>query len=237
MRASPDQVPTDAELLAAVAEGDSEAFGVLYDQHAPWLLVRLRQRTGNQDLADQVAQETFLVVWRDAGRFRGRGEVGAWIWGIAIRRLLDVQRGDAAQGRLAGLLGRRRIPDAASAEEQALATLEQRDVIRALNRLAPELQAVRQATVLDGLSTREAAVLLGIPARPGLDRARPARAHQRRLPAARPGRAARPAGQRRLGRRPLALGAAARPRPGRVRRRQPRPRPPPPGRKWFRPPA
>ncbi|HET6755275.1 MAG TPA: RNA polymerase sigma factor, partial [Jiangellaceae bacterium] len=85
MSANPDRVPTDAELLAAVAEGDPEAFGVLYDQHAPWLLVRLRQRTASSDLADQVAQETFLVVWRDAGRFRGRGEVGAWIWGIAIR--------------------------------------------------------------------------------------------------------------------------------------------------------
>ena len=81
MRASPDQVPTDAELLAAVAEGDPEAFGALYDLHAPWLLVRLRQRTADPGLADQVAQETFLVVWRDAGRFRGRGEVGAWIWG------------------------------------------------------------------------------------------------------------------------------------------------------------
>jgi RNA polymerase sigma-70 factor, ECF subfamily len=179
MSADPDRVPTDAELLAAVAEGDPEAFGVLYDQHAPWLLVRLRQRTADPDLADQVVQETFLVVWRDAGRFRGRGAVGAWIWGIAIRRMLDVQRGDAAQGRLAGLLGRRRIPDAASAEEQAMTTLEQRDVIRALNRLAPELQAVLQATVLDGLSTREAAVLLGIPAGTVKTRARRARARLR----------------------------------------------------------
>jgi DNA-directed RNA polymerase specialized sigma24 family protein len=100
MSTNPDRVPTDAELLAAVAERDPEAFGTLYDQHAPWLLVRLRQRTTNQDLADQVAQETFLVVWRDAGRFRGRGEVGAWIWGIAIRRLLDTQRGDPAHRRL-----------------------------------------------------------------------------------------------------------------------------------------
>ena len=180
MRANPDRVPTDAELLAAVAEGDPEAFGVLYDQHAPWLLVRLRQRTASPDLADQVAQETFLVVWRDAGHFRGRGEVGAWIWGIAVRRLLDAQRGVAAQGRLASLLGRRRIPDAASAEEQALATLEHRDVIRALNRLAPELQAVLQATVLDGLSTREAAVQLGIPAGTVKTRARRARTELRR---------------------------------------------------------
>jgi RNA polymerase sigma-70 factor, ECF subfamily len=73
----------------------------------------------------------------------------------------------------------RRIPDAASAEEEALATLEQRDVIRALNRLAPELQAVLQATVLDGLSTREAAVLLGIPAGTVKTRARRARARLR----------------------------------------------------------
>jgi RNA polymerase sigma-70 factor, ECF subfamily len=179
MSANPDWVPSDAELLAAVADGDPEAFGVLYDQHAPWLLVRLRQRTADAGLADQVAQETFLVVWRDAGLFRGRGAVGAWIWGIAIRRLLDVQRGDAAQGRLAGLIGRRRIPDATSAEEQALARLEHRDVIRALDRLAPELQAVLQATVLDGLSTREAAVLLGIPAGTVKTRARRARARLR----------------------------------------------------------
>ncbi|HYT25600.1 MAG TPA: RNA polymerase sigma factor, partial [Actinomycetota bacterium] len=123
MSTTPDDTPTDAELLAAVAEGDPEAFGALYDRHAPWLLLRLRQRAASSDLADQVAQETFLVVWRDARRFRGRGEVGAWIWGIAIRRLLDLQRGDAAQGRLARLLGRRRVPDAASAEEQALTTL------------------------------------------------------------------------------------------------------------------
>lgn len=179
MSLRPGRVPSDAELLAAVAEGDPEAFGALYDQHAPWLLLRLRGRTADPDLADQVAQETFLVVWRDAGRFRGQGAVGAWIWGIAIRRLLDIQRGRAAQERLAGLLGRRRLSDVASAEEQALVTLEHREVIRALNRLAPELQAVLQATVLDGLSTREAAVLLGIPAGTVKTRAMRARARLR----------------------------------------------------------
>jgi RNA polymerase sigma-70 factor (ECF subfamily) len=179
MNTSPERNPSDAELLAAVAEGDPEAFGDLYDQLAPWLLMRLRRRTTDSDLADQIAQETFLVVWRDAKRFQGRGEVGAWIWGIAIRRLLDVQRSHAAQGRLAGLLSRRRLPDAASAEELALVAIEHRDVIRALNRLAPELQVVLQATVLDGLSTREAAALLGIPAGTVKTRARRARARLR----------------------------------------------------------
>jgi RNA polymerase sigma-70 factor, ECF subfamily len=179
MSVRPDRTPSDAELLADVAEGNPDAFGALYDQHAPWLLVRLRRRTADLDVVDQVAQETFLVVWRDAGRFRGQGAVGAWIWGIAIRRLLDVQRGRAAQQRLAALLGRRRVSDAASAEEQALVTLEHGEVIRALNRLAPELQAVLQVTVLDGLSTREAAVLLGIPAGTVKTRAMRARAQLR----------------------------------------------------------
>jgi RNA polymerase sigma-70 factor, ECF subfamily len=181
MRTHPDHTGSggDTELLAAVAEGDPEAFGALYDRHAAWLMLRLRRRTADPDLVDQIVQDAFLVVWRDAGRFRGSGAVGAWLWGIAVRRLLDVQRGDAAQGRLTHLLGRRREPVAASAEEQALAGLEHREVIRALNRLAPELQAVLQATVLHGLSTREAAALLGIPAGTVKTRAMRARARLR----------------------------------------------------------
>src|SRR6266568_1795400 len=104
----------DIELLAAVAEGNPEAFGTLYDRHAAWLMLRLRRRAADPDLVDQIVQDTFLVVWRDAGRFRGSGAGGAWLWGIAIRRLLDVQRADAAQGRLGRLLARRRAQDAAA---------------------------------------------------------------------------------------------------------------------------
>ena len=49
------------------------------------------------------------------------------------------------------------------AEEQVLLGVEHGDLAGALSRLSPELRAVVQATVLDGLSTREAARLLGIP--------------------------------------------------------------------------
>ena len=50
-----------------------------------------------------------------------------------------------------------------SAEEQVLLGVEYGDLGTALNRLSPELRAVMQATVLDGLTTKEAARLLGIP--------------------------------------------------------------------------
>ena len=51
-----------------------------------------------------------------------------------------------------------------SAEDLVLRGVEYGDLAGALRRLSPELRAVVQATVLDGLTTREAARLLGIPA-------------------------------------------------------------------------
>ena len=59
-----------------------------------------------------------------------------------------------------------RADDAAtvvSAEDQVLLGVEHGDLGDALQRLSPELRAVVQATVLDGLTTKEAATLLGIP--------------------------------------------------------------------------
>jgi len=50
-----------------------------------------------------------------------------------------------------------------SAEERVLLGVEYGDLAGALDRLSPELRAVVQATVLDGLTTNEAARLLGIP--------------------------------------------------------------------------
>jgi len=50
-----------------------------------------------------------------------------------------------------------------SAEERVLLGVQYGDLGAALDRLSPELRAVVQATVLDGLTTREAARLLGIP--------------------------------------------------------------------------
>ena len=51
-----------------------------------------------------------------------------------------------------------------AAEDQVLLGVEHGDLAGALRALSPELRAVVQATVLDGLTTREAARLLGIPA-------------------------------------------------------------------------
>ncbi len=83
---------TEEQLLAAVADGDRGALRVLYDRHAPWLALRLSRRCGDRDIVDDALQDTFVAVWRQAARYDGRGEVAAWIWGIAIRRMIDLLR-------------------------------------------------------------------------------------------------------------------------------------------------
>ncbi len=100
-----------------------------------------------------------MAVWRKPEGYSGRGEVAAWLWGIAVRRLIDRLR----RRPIASHLIPARADPAASAEELVLEGVEYGDLAGALNRLAPELRAVLQARVLDGLSTREAARLLGIP--------------------------------------------------------------------------
>src|SRR5215213_8768194 len=83
---------SDAELLGKVAEGSTAALETLYRRHLGWLSVRLSRRCSDPALVDEVLQDTFVAVWRGAGRFTGKGEPAAWLWGIAIRRLVDAFR-------------------------------------------------------------------------------------------------------------------------------------------------
>ncbi|WP_333737785.1 RNA polymerase sigma factor [Streptomyces sp. IBSBF 2806] len=170
---------TDAALLRAVADGDPSALATLYDRHAGWLLTRLSRRCADAEVVREVLQDTFVTVWRSAGGHGGK-EAGGWLWTIAARRLVDARRVQERTGRIetAGVEDWP-SPVAASAEERALAALEFGDVGTALDRISPELREVLRVTVVDGLTTREAARLLGIPEGTVKTRAMRARAELR----------------------------------------------------------
>lgn len=166
---------TDAELMAALREGDLGALESLYDRHAPWLTVRLTRRCSDPEVVADALQDCFTAVWHDASRWRGEGEVAAWIWGIAVRRLISRLRQQPQRRSLLAMtshnlprdvIASHRPPDEAtapSAEELVLLGTEFGQLGQALARLSPDLRAVVQATVLDGLTSREAGRLLGIP--------------------------------------------------------------------------
>lgn len=154
---------TDEALLAAVADGDRGALRDLHDRHAPWITSRLRRRCADDDIVFEAVQDTFVAAWRGADRWNGRGEPAAWLWGIAIRRLIGVLRSRRRWASVMTRVDQRGDDVVVAAEDQVLLGIEHGALAGALAQLSPELRAVVQATVLDGLTTREAAQLLGIP--------------------------------------------------------------------------
>jgi RNA polymerase sigma-70 factor (ECF subfamily) len=154
---------SDVDLVAAMSERDEGALRLLYERHAGWISTRLRRRCADREVVVDALQETFVSAWNGAAGFREDGEVAAWLWGIAVHRLISRIRTSSARGaRLGPALLAHDVVDE-SAEESVLLALEYSDVGGALARISPELRVVLQATVLDGLTTREAAQLLGIP--------------------------------------------------------------------------
>lgn len=166
--------PSDATLLAGVAERDVGAFRTLYERHAGWLSLRLARRCNDAELVADAVQDTFVVIWQKPRSFRGDGDVAAWLWGIAIRRLVSRlrQRTDVA----AAFGSSETVP---AAEDEVLLSVEYGDMGAALARLSPEMRAVIQAVVLDGLSAREAAQLLNVPVSSVKTRLFRAKAHLR----------------------------------------------------------
>ena len=169
----------DLALLRSVAAGDEQALRELFDRHAPWLSLRLQRRCNDDEVVADVLSDTFVAAWRGAHRFRGEGDVAAWLWGIAAKRLVSRLRGRPAPEPWPHEDLDVRMQPLASAEEQVLLGVEHGDLGRALGSLSPELRAVVQATILDGLSTRQAARLLGIPQGTLKGRLRKAKAQMR----------------------------------------------------------
>lgn len=146
-----------------MAEGDEAALRELVERHCAWLLLRLKRRTPDEDLAREALHDTFVAVWKRPRSFRGDGDVGAWLWGIAIRQLISRLRRRAAPTPVTAQVISALSPTVRSAEEELLIAVEHGSNGSALKTLSPELVQVLQATVIDGLTTREAAQLLGIP--------------------------------------------------------------------------
>ena len=79
---------SDGELLSVVAAGDRRALEELYLGYHPRLARFLSRFTQRYENIEEIINDTFMVVWRNAAGFRGASQVSTWIFGIAYRTAL-----------------------------------------------------------------------------------------------------------------------------------------------------
>jgi RNA polymerase sigma factor (sigma-70 family) len=152
----------DDELVAAVAAGDRQALELLYRRHAPWLAGRLAARTTSRELAEEALQDTFLAAWRGARAYHGSGEVPAWLWGIARRRLASLARRQP-RGSLSLEVAGGRVDQAAGPEEAALGRDASDRIRLAVAHLPDDQRAAITAVVYQGQTIEQAALAAAVP--------------------------------------------------------------------------
>ena len=145
----------DDELIANLAGGDDAALRELFTRHAPWLAARLRAVLPPSEVED-VLQETFLAVWKNARTYRPQGQAGGWLWVIARRQaaLLLRRRGPAA-GPLADV--------AESGADPAEAALARADLEAAASALRGPEREVWRLMYVEDRPVAEVAKLTGVP--------------------------------------------------------------------------
>lgn len=144
-----DHTPDD-ELLKRVARGDADAFSQLFRRRRGDVYRFALHMTGRPAVADDVTQDTFLAVMRDAGRYDpGRATAAVWLCGIARHHVL--RRFERERSLLTV-----DIDDDLVAGEVSLATGE--TVLSELTR-AEQVDAVRDAVMRLPIRYREVVVL------------------------------------------------------------------------------
>jgi RNA polymerase sigma-70 factor, ECF subfamily len=150
----------EIELIARIAAGDRKAFEELYGLYHRRLARFLTRLTRRYDVAEEVINDTFYIVWRKAGDFRGESLPSTWILGIAYRKARNAFR---SSSRILAMEN----PDAPLpplTSDESLRTEELRDwLVHALVQLPVEQRLAVELCYQLGYSCEEISTIMSCP--------------------------------------------------------------------------
>jgi RNA polymerase sigma factor (sigma-70 family) len=154
----------EGRLITAAKAGDQSAYASLLELHQGIAFRAAYLITGSAAEAEDAVQDAAVKAWLALDRFRTGAMFRPWLVQIAINEARNRRRG---AGRRAGLMLRladQPEPEAStpSAEQSALARVEQQSLARAVGSLREDDQLVIAARYFLGLSESETAVALGL---------------------------------------------------------------------------
>lgn len=152
----------DGELVRRVADGDKAAIRLLFHRHHARIFRFVARMTRSESVADDVANDVFLELWRQAGKFEGRSEVSTWLLGIARFKALS-----ALRKRTEDELDDEQAENVADASDdpETMAMKESKSVLirRLVDALPTEHRVVIDLAYYHGRSVAEIGEVLAIP--------------------------------------------------------------------------
>jgi RNA polymerase sigma factor (sigma-70 family) len=157
----------DDQLVGLVAEKDADALEALYDRYGRAAYSLARRILTDGTLAQDVVQEVFLSLWRDARRFdAGRGTVATYLLSMTHHRAVDAVRREENLRRWRTTdeaLELEPDPKANSVEDEVESAARRAEVRAALAVLPPAQREALLLAYFGGYTQREVAALVGVP--------------------------------------------------------------------------
>ena len=153
---------SDEEVLEAIAAGDEQALGALYDRFGRAAYGVALRVLRDQALAEDAVQEAFLAVWRSAdGYRRERAKPSTWILTLVHRRAVDLVRRE--ERRRGEPLGDPPETATAAVSEEAELRARRAAVQAALQQLPNDQREALELAYYGGLTQSDLAERLGVP--------------------------------------------------------------------------
>jgi RNA polymerase sigma-70 factor (ECF subfamily) len=166
----------DDDTIAAFRRGDEEAVRRLYDAYGGLVHSVARRVLGDQGLADEATQQTFVQAWRSASTFESGRDPAPWLATIAHRVAIDVLRRERRRPSESLELLAPGDPRLVSDEPSASAMWDAWQVRAAIDELRPDERRVVELQHLHGYTHQEIAQALGVAL--GTVKSRSFRAHR-----------------------------------------------------------
>ena len=153
---------SDLCLLQSAAQGDKRSFGILYERYLDEIYRYVFFKVSNQQTAEDITEETFIRTWKSLSRiYQGDGKIDnlrAWLYGVARNLVVDFYRKNRPEIDLEATLQ----TNAQTPEETAIEQERSNQVRSALQKLKPDLQQIIIFYLINDLSHKEIASILGV---------------------------------------------------------------------------
>ena len=152
----------ESELVTRAQDGDRNAFSELVRMHSQGVLNVIYRMSGDMQVAEDAAQETFIQAWLRLSSYRSQGSLRNWLYRIAVNTAIDMLRKEKRI--LPGAVDEMNLRDAEPGPEALVAKLQRTEAVQAAVLSLPDAsRAVLVLREFEDLSYQEIAEALEIP--------------------------------------------------------------------------